>query len=227
MRIRQSQSSRAFTRVDLAVILGVLALLAVLLLSALSAAKAHAASMNCINHLKKIGLAFRIWSSDNDYNFPWLVSTNVIGTNSPGTMELVSRMAPEVHFRAISNELGTAKILHCPADSKREWTTNWNLFSRNNLSYFVNLDANETKPKTVLIGDRNLTVNDNPVKPGLALLTTNQILGWSRGLHKKYGHIVFSDGSAQIVDVENLNIQFQASSLPTNRLVIPGLPQSS
>lgn len=221
MRISQSQSRRAFTRLELAVAIMVIAVLMVFFPVSFTSGKAKAARINCVHNLRSIGLAFRMWSNDNEDKYPWQVSTNSMTTNIPGTLELIPLMAPELHFRAISNELGTAKVLLCPADSERQWAKNWKTFTRSNLSYFVNLDANGTNLQTVLIGDRNLMLNSNIVKPGLVLITTNQILGWNKNLHNERGNLVLADGSGQQSNYRQLNEHFQASSLPTNRLVIP------
>ena len=41
-----------------------------MLLPALAAAKKKAQKINCINNLKQVGLAFRIWEGDNGDKYP-------------------------------------------------------------------------------------------------------------------------------------------------------------
>ena len=44
-------------------------------LPALAAAKRKAQRINCVNNLKQVGLAFRIWEGDNNDKYPMAVST--------------------------------------------------------------------------------------------------------------------------------------------------------
>src|SRR6185295_17548483 len=76
--------------------------------------RAKAQSIACINNLKQIGLAARVWATDNNDILPpnWLCQ---------------------------SNELSTPKILVCPADAARTAAPNWASFSAANVSYeFLN-----------------------------------------------------------------------------------------
>ena len=128
-------------------------LLSAMLLPALSKAKGKAQSINCINNMKQIGLAFRTWSIDNDGNFPFNVSTN-----KGGTLEL---SLPEsdgfdrnavFHFRVLSNELSTPKILVCPGDSKKRPALDFLSLEAANASYQLRSGANitETNVEAVL-----------------------------------------------------------------------------
>jgi hypothetical protein len=88
--------------------------------------RAKAQSIMCINNLKQIGLAARIWATDNSDVLPpnWL---------------------------SMSNELSTPKILVCPADAARTPAPNWAAFSAANVSYdFLNPNGSEAEPQVVL-----------------------------------------------------------------------------
>jgi hypothetical protein len=77
------------------------------------AARQHADSMVCINNLKQIGVAARIWA--NEY----------------GTDKLPSDLI------SISNQLVTPNILICRADHSRVAATNWAVFTTNSTSYEI------------------------------------------------------------------------------------------
>jgi hypothetical protein len=124
-----------------------------MLLPALAKAKGRAQSINCVNNLKQVGLAFRVWSLDNKDEFPFNVSTNAGGTMefcAVGTDGFDANAV--LHFRALSNELGTAKILVCPADSKVAGS-NFRFLSAGNISYQLHTGTNftEANPGAVLV----------------------------------------------------------------------------
>src|SRR5688572_5910359 len=141
------RSDRAFTMVELLVIVVVVAILAAMLMSSLSKAKAKAQRISCVGRLKNVGLANRIFATDNAELFPWERSsareTNRINFPdltglSPG--EQVVRI-----YQTLSNELSTPRIPVCPADV-RKWAENWEKLTTNNISYFVGLSARESLP---------------------------------------------------------------------------------
>ena len=99
-----------------------------MLLPALAAAKRKAQRINCVNNLKEIGLAFRIWEGDNHDQYPMSVSTAsggaqefVVSANhtAGGIQGGVARV-----FGCMSNELSTPKILICTSDSATGPSTN-------------------------------------------------------------------------------------------------------
>lgn len=205
-----------FTGWDLLIVVVTVALLVAFILPALARKKGKAGRINCVGQLKQVGLAFRMWSNDHGEKFPFQVSTN-----SGGTLEFATGTDVSVHFRAISNELNTPKVLACGADSNRTSAISFDrLNDRKHLSYFIGLDSNETEPQTILSGDRSISTNGQVLR-GIVRLATNESVTWAKGFHAGAGNIGFGDGSAQqIVDGTPL-ASYGAFSNSTIQLVIP------
>jgi len=137
-----------------------------MLLPALAKAKAKAQKIKCVNNEKNIGLGFRIFSTDNNGQFPWTVDVSQGGSMTNGALTWQ-------HYVAVSNELSTPKIILCPSDGQqagetvaRQEATNFLHLVRTGgananrfVSYFVGLDASEENPQTILGGDRNLSAD--------------------------------------------------------------------
>lgn len=69
-----SFTPRAFTLVELLVVIGIIAILASLLLPSLSRVKLKARQTKCIGNLKQVGLAFILYANDNEGQLPPLNS---------------------------------------------------------------------------------------------------------------------------------------------------------
>jgi len=176
------QQKKAFTLIELLVVIAIIAILAAMLLPALAAAKRKAQKINCVNNLKQVGLAFRIWSGDNGDKYPMAVAAGAGGAqdylNRSGAA--ASKYNPGMAFMVMSNELSTPKVCYCPSDSYH--STNaltfgyaaggfLNCTGPNGatlasaqagpgcLSYFINGDSSDVDPQYIIDGDENIGVN--------------------------------------------------------------------
>jgi hypothetical protein len=110
--------------------------------------------INCVNNLKQIGIAFRTCAIDNDGQFPFNVSTN-----AGGTLELCARGSDgfdsnaALHFRVMSNELNTPRLLVCPRDKTRHSAADFHSLKPGNVTYRLRTGTNlsEAHPKEVLV----------------------------------------------------------------------------
>jgi hypothetical protein len=102
------------------------------------------AGQQCINNLKHIGLAARLWANDHNDIFP-----------------------PD--FITMKNELGTPKVLFCPAMSDGFFGGDWSRLKPAEISYrFLNPNGKEedpTKPLAMCPLHSHVTLSDGSVQP--------------------------------------------------------------
>ncbi len=212
---------KGMTLIEVLVIIAVVVVLAALLLPALSAAKRKHSRINCVNSLHQIGVAFKVWEGDNGDKYPM----QVVLTNNE-TMKLVTNGNAYLLWRTMSNELSTARVLHCPDDEQRTENALFSQdFSDANISYFFSLEAADKYPQMILDGDDNLAINGVRVKPGILNLPTTNSLAWTKERHHGIGNIGMADGSVQQLTVDGWNSAVIAATngapASTYGLVIP------
>jgi type II secretory pathway pseudopilin PulG len=205
--------------IEILAIVAVLALLAVALLPALSNAKAKAMRIHCVCRLKNVGLAQRIFATDNEDLFPWERSL-ANATNQINFPDLTGLSAGEQVvriYRSLSNELSVPKIIACPADVRKS-APDWQTLTTNNISYFVGVSARESLPQTFMAGDRNLLLDGNELI-GRVELTNGAPLAWSKEIHRLQGSVTMGDGSVQQLSSGNgLNLRSLRDALRNTRV---------
>src|SRR5882724_9024921 len=100
-----NQRNQAMTLVEVLVVIVTLAVLAIVFLPAIQEnnVKNQGWRINCVNNLKEIGLAYKLWSDDHNGKFPMEISA----TNGD-TMELVvNGKNAWLNYLVMSNELYT------------------------------------------------------------------------------------------------------------------------
>jgi hypothetical protein len=94
--------------------------------AAMAEAKERANRIKCVNNLKQLGLAVRIWAADNQDHFP------------PNSL-------------CMSNELSTPNISICPSDTVRLPAGNWASFTTANQTYeYFGNNTSEQYPNSIL-----------------------------------------------------------------------------
>ena len=161
----------ALTKVELLVVVAVIAITGLTLLAQNMSTDPRVQTAQCRSNLKQIGLSFRVWEGDYGNRYPMSVSKD-----KGGSMECGAGPEMFMSFRVMSNELNNAAILHCPADDRAP-SGSFAALNNNNLSYFVGLDADESRPAMFLAGDRNLATNGVDVVPGLGIFHAGLVRG--------------------------------------------------
>ena len=206
------------TLTEVLVVVVVLAILAAIILPRLADAKRKGGGIYCVNNVKQIILAFRIWANDHNGKFPMEISTA-----NGGTKGLASIGDAFSTYRIMTNELNTPRILFCPAEPNyyNLRGTSWVNFTAKQVSYFIGLDANTNRPQAILTGDDNFAIGGVPVKSGLLKVSTNAPISWTAERHKNHGNFGLVDGSATQADPKPLVRALIETGLATNRFAIP------
>ncbi len=209
------KTCHAFTRIELASILAILAVAALIFLGS-PGTRQKSARIACVSNLKQIGTAYRIWSSDNGDQSP----TSALNSNAGWNTILAGTNAGAhcwVFYSVLFKDYGfNPSVLTCPADERQPAKKPDEITNNDHLSYFINTEANDTYPQSLLGGDRNLgpgTVADaeygySPTNGmGNDVIITNTVC-WSLKMHRASGNILLGDGSAQQTTSASLNLNW-------------------
>ena len=229
MNRQQKNYEAALTLIEILIVDSVIVILADIILPALARAERRSARINCLNNIKQIGLSFRTWALDHQDKYPMQVQA----TNG-GTFELIGAGMAFMHFAVMSNELSTPRIVFCPQENDPDRVSASTFAStvppgtpqvpytnNNNISYFVGVDATDTRPQTILTGDRNLSVDGILVRRRLQGVWTNSTVTWAKPRHNNGGNIGLADGSVRMVSDPGLRKLLIESGVARNRLDLP------
>jgi prepilin-type processing-associated H-X9-DG protein len=246
---RSTKGLRALTLVELLVVIVCIAIFVVLFFpTGPSHVRGKAMQAACESNLKQIGIAYRTWDRDygNKYPQELMASGNTnfpLGSDPTGyilnhglpTNTSIGVCLPYAYayqcYQVISNDLYIPKVCLCPSDERSVGLvptdfinvppSNTAAFNNGTVSYFVGADADETRPKMLLAGDRNLMMSGVAVVPGLAIFGTNTPISWSAKMHNVKGNILLADGSVQKTTPSSLQTFLSNTGTNVNRLLVP------
>jgi hypothetical protein len=195
----------AFTRVDLVVLLGVVALAGTVWYPAFALTRQSTDHAVCVDNLRQVGRATQLWAHDHDGR-----QATYVPVEEGGVFGHPLRGNAWFQFAAISNQLGTPRVLVCPADPAKHTAEDFGSASqggfvnagyRNNaLSYWLGSDAQFHLPQSFLSGDRNIRIDSYSSCGSISVANLATYLSsfsydsWSNSIHGNWGHILHFDG---------------------------------
>lgn len=121
----QSPVQRGFTLIELLVVIAIIAVLTALLLPALSRAKEAARSTQCLNQLRQLSLAVRLYADDHDDTLPRSLHSAATHRELPWGRSIATYLGATP--TTWTNLLAT--LYHCPSDKRvAAWSYGQNVY---------------------------------------------------------------------------------------------------
>jgi type II secretory pathway pseudopilin PulG len=224
MKQKSNRRLSAFTLVEVVILILVIAVLALVYLPNMASRPRHGSlRINCVNNLRQIGTAYRLWAADNGDLFP-----DQQTVKKGGWADLLTNANQGAicwtNYMIMSNELGlSTKLLICTSDERTAAASFTKKFDNNNVSYFVGVSANDEQPQSIAGGDRNLGPGAVPAadygyspKTGkgndvaIPINSSKGPVSWSLKMHSVgntigAGNILLGDGSSQMANTAAFN----------------------
>jgi type II secretory pathway pseudopilin PulG len=217
MKQKATRDVSAFTRIELIVVIVLTIVLGFVTVSLLQPPRRVHSSANrvsCLNNLKEIGTAYRLWAEENGDRTP---AGQTVAKGGWGDFLTNADQGALcwTNYAIMQNELGQSpKLVNCPSDERPSAISFTNNFDNTHLSYFVGVSANEAHPQSLMGGDRNLGPGTKPDpdygfspasgKGNDVAIPISGPVAWSLKIHSAgktagAGNILLGDGSGQLI----------------------------
>ena len=144
-----------FTLIELSVVIAIIALLAALLLPALSRAKESAHSIQCLNQMRQIGLAVRLYADGDDDEFP----RSRHSAFAHGQLPWDRAIAPELGQGDMAWTNLLTGLYHCPSDPrKRVWSCGQHVYFELNPENDDDIGSPQTWRRTASVSKPSATI---------------------------------------------------------------------
>ncbi|MFM8716868.1 MAG: type II secretion system protein [Spartobacteria bacterium] len=210
LELSRRDEAKAFTVIEILVVIAIVAVLAALLFPAMSASLDRANDTKCISNLRQIGTAVQLYASDNNGDIVPGFARDTSGVPIPG-ISWSDRLTPYVYPKPGSASIKGRKDWQCPnADGYQintggriSWAINYRIAypgsSGQLRTRFVSLPAGR---RFVLVADQPMLNNDYISENSFGPDPTRPKEGYFR--HNNKIHVLWTDLSVSPASYEEL-----------------------
>ena len=229
MKHTPTHAQRAFTLIELLIVIAIIAILAAILFPVFARARENARRASCQSNMKQLGLGFAQYTQDYDERYPgagafqtwgqggnWVKGTDLVElAKLSGSFAWESPATADTAGGALYPYVKSEQVYVCPSTPD----------ARNKkLSYSMNcaLSASSLAPITevssvVLLVDEDITLNDG------YFWTRAAAVDRLTSSHLEGGNLLYADGHVKYAAFASNPAMFQSS--PTGRGALTGSPR--